>query len=105
MTLNETPRIAQDSASWFTQLWNLLISAHPSVQEVGEKRRAQLLATLTLILTLIYIWALISRPDSSGSFVALLSFTIIVYAISRTPYYRIGNYLFSFGFTAFAFIL
>jgi GAF domain-containing protein len=104
MTMNETPGITQDSASWLTRLRDLLISPHPSVQEIGEKRRAQLLATITLILTVSYIWALVSRPDSFGSFIALLTFTILVYASSRTPYYRIGTYFFCFGFTSFTFI-
>ena len=104
MTMNETQKITPGSPSWFTRLSQLLISPHPSIQDIGEKRRAQLLATITLILTVIYVWALISRPDSYGSFIALLIFTILIYASSRTPYYRLGTYLFCFGFTSFTFI-
>ena len=104
MALNETPKVTQDTASWFTRLRNLLISPHPSVQEVGEKRRAQLLATIALVLIPIYAWALISRPETYGSFLVLLSLAILVYASSRTAYFRIGTYFFCFGFTAFTFI-
>ncbi|MGZ9226760.1 MAG: hypothetical protein ACXW4M_14515, partial [Anaerolineales bacterium] len=104
MTLNETPEITQDAASWFTRLRDRLISPHPSVQEIGEKRRAQLLATLTLVLIPIYAGAMVSRPDTYSSFMALLALAILVYASSRSPYYRLGTYFFCFGFMAFTFI-
>ena len=32
-------------------LWNRITAPHPSIQDVGEKQRAQLLAILSLILT------------------------------------------------------
>src|SRR5215212_9782141 len=83
---------------------SFMINPHPSVQEVGEKRRAQLLAIITLILTIAYVWALISRPDSYGVFILLLLFTAVAYGLSRTPYYEVGTYFFCFGFTAFAYL-
>jgi len=83
---------------------SFMINPHPSVQEVGERRRAQLLAVITLILTVAYVWALISRPDSYGVFVILLLFTAVAYGLSRTPYYEVGTYFFCFGFTAFAYM-
>jgi len=81
-----------------------MVNPHPSVKEVGEKRRAQLLAIITLILTIAYVWALISRPDSYGVFILLLLFTAVAYGLSRTPYYEVGTYFFCFGFTAFAYL-
>ena len=104
MAMNQTPTHTEDSLSGFTRFWMSLINPHPSVQEVGEKARAQLLAVLTLILTLVYGWALISRPESYSEFIALLIITIVAYALSRTPYYRIGTYFLCFSFTAFAYI-
>jgi GAF domain-containing protein len=104
MTLNENPKTIQNPANWFARLLGFLINPHPSVQEIGEKKRAQLLAIITLILTVAYIWALITRPTSYSEFLALLLFTAIAYGLSRTPYYEIGTYFFSFGFTAFAYI-
>src|SRR5215212_130400 len=83
---------------------SFMINPHPSVQEVGERRRAQLLAIITLILTIAYVWALISRPDSYGVFILLLLFTAVAYGLSRTPYYEVGTYFFCFGFTAFAYL-
>jgi putative methionine-R-sulfoxide reductase with GAF domain len=104
MTLNQNPKAIQNPANSLARLWGFLIDPHPSVQEIGEKRRAQLLAIITLILTVAYLWALISRPSSYNEFLALLLFTAIAYGLSRTPFYEIGTYFFSFGFTAFAYI-
>src|SRR6186997_3163183 len=104
MATNETSTNAERSMNGFTRFWMGLIDPHPSVQEIGERARAQLLAILTLILTLVYGWALISRPTSFNEFLALLLFTFIAYTLSRTPYYRLGIYFLSFSFTAFAYI-
>jgi GAF domain-containing protein len=89
---------------FLNQAWQFLTGPHPSVQEVGERRRAQLLATTTLILTIAYISALLSGPKSYGQFVVLLLFTALAYALSRTPYYAAGTYFFCFSFTAFAYV-
>jgi GAF domain-containing protein len=104
MILNKDPETTQTPANWFARLWGSLVNPHPSVQDIGEKRRAQLLAIITLILTVAYLWAMISRPNSYSEFIALLLFTAIAYGLSRTPYYAIGINFFCFGFTAFAYI-
>jgi hypothetical protein len=104
MTPNETPQFLPDLMNSLTRVWNGLISPHPSVQEIGEKRRAQLLATITLVLIPIYAWAMISRPESYSSFIVLLSLAILVYATSRTAYHRIVTYFFCFGFAEYTFI-
>jgi GAF domain-containing protein len=104
MTVNESLKSTRRARNWFVRLWGVLIGPHPSVQEVGEKRRAQLLAIVTLILTVAYLWALISRPSSYLDFIVLILFTAIAYGFSRTPYSEIGTYFFCFGFTAFAYI-
>lgn len=103
MTLNKTTKVAADHPSWLRRLVIFLTEPHPSVQEVEEKTRAQLLAILTLILAVLYFAALISGPQSYTDFVVLLLFTTLAYLFSRTVYYRIGTYVFCFGFTAFAF--
>jgi GAF domain-containing protein len=104
MTLNQNPKAIQSLPNLLARLWGLLVNTHPSVQEIGEKRRAQLLTIITLILTVAYLWALLSRPSSYNEFLALLLITAIAYGLSRTPYYKIGAYFFCFGFTAFAYI-
>jgi GAF domain-containing protein len=104
MTSIEYQDRTQNPAGGLTRFLSFMVNPHPSVQEVGEKRRAQLLAIITLILTIAYVWALISRPESYGVFVILLLFTAVAYGLSRTPYYEVGTYFFCFGFTAFAYL-
>jgi GAF domain-containing protein len=104
MAMNETTTYAARLMNGLRRFSMLLIEPHPAVQEIGERARAQLLAILTLILTVVYGWALISRPSSYNEFLALLFFTFIAYVFSRTPYYRIGIYFLCFSFTAFAYV-
>ncbi len=108
------PRIAKTidpQKRWFTPflvmitpLWDFFTEPHPSVQEVGERRRAQLLASISLILMAAFTWALFSDPTSINTFVALYLTTLLSYVLSRTPYYRTGAYFFSYGITSLAFI-
>lgn len=104
MTLNEMQKTPEGSANFFAHLWRILTNPHPAIQETRERRRAQLLAILTLTLTLIYGWAFVSVPDSYGSFIILLFFTVTAYILSRSAYSRIGVYYFCFSLTAFAYI-
>jgi GAF domain-containing protein len=104
MALNNTQNTTEQPISGFTSLLMFLSGPHPSIQEVGERARAQLLGIVTLILTIVYFWALILSPESYNDFIALLFITVFAYALSRTPYYWIGIYFFCFSFTAFAYI-
>ena len=88
---------------WIAPIWNFLTEPYPSVQDVGERRRAQLLASITLILVGSFTWALFSGPTAIGTFVALYITTLISYVLSRSPYYRTGAYFFSYGITSLAF--
>jgi hypothetical protein len=104
MAQNDNLKIDKGPVGSSARWWSFLVNPHPIVQETGEKTRAQLLALLTLILTIVYLWAIFSRPDSYNEFIVLLLFTIVSYVLSRTPYYQIGTYFFCFSFTAFAYI-
>jgi GAF domain-containing protein len=104
MTENETPNTTVMSANWLGKLWGFLTNPHPSVKEIGEKRRAQLLATISLLLTGTFILALVSRPGSSGTFLILMIVSIVSYILSRTAYYALGSYFFSYGLTAVAYL-
>ena len=85
-------------------IWSRLIRPHASVEALGEFRRAQLLAILTLILSALIIGGIISRPKSIGIFLTLGGITLISYVLSRTKFYRMGAYLFSYAFTAIGYI-
>lgn len=86
------------------ELWQRLITPHPSIKDVGEIRRTQLLSILTLILSILFISAFIYGPSSIGVFVALTAITAASYLLSRTRYYKLGTYLFTYVFTAIGYI-
>ena len=111
MAINRTPITTGSRKNWFSRFWDFLIvpiwnfftEPHPSVREVGELRRAQLLASITLILVASFTWALFSNPTSMSTFIALYLTTLVAYILSRSPYYRTGAYFFSYGITSLAF--
>lgn len=86
------------------QLWLRMTAPHSTVTEIGEVHRAQLLSTLTLILSVFLFSALLSQPKSIGVFLTLGGITLTSYALSRTKYYRLGAYIFTYAFTAVGFI-
>jgi putative methionine-R-sulfoxide reductase with GAF domain len=88
----------------FGAFWNFLTRPHPSVTEVGNRRQAQLLSALSLILVGSFTWAILSNPRTVGSFLLFLGITLAAYIASRTRLYRIGAYFFSFCFTSIAYI-
>ena len=104
MTPNDMTGKTENRTNQWGQLWGFLTNPHPSVVDIGERKRAQLLATLTLILMIGYLWALLSSPKSPGEFIAPLVFTAISHGLSRTRYYAAGTYFFCFSFTAFGYI-
>jgi GAF domain-containing protein len=104
MTQNEMSKTPEMSSNWLRQGWDFLTKPHPAVQEIGEKRRAQLLATISLLLTGIFVLALFSRASSGGTFFILIIFSIVSYVLSRTSYHAVGSYFFSYGLTAVSYL-
>ncbi|HMD83021.1 MAG TPA: hypothetical protein VKE92_17005, partial [Anaerolineales bacterium] len=111
MSINSTSKVNEPRKNWGSHLWsifiapvwNFLTAPHASVQEIGEIRRAQLLASIALILIASLTWALFSNPTSFSTFIALYFTALISYVFSRSPYYRTGAYFFSYGITSLAF--
>jgi len=104
MTTNETLKQNEPGTSWLLRAWQSVSQPHPSVEKVGPRRHAQLLAMISLILTALFILALLFRPSSYSAFTTLLIITGISYGLSRTRFQRAGSYLLSFGITSLAFI-
>jgi GAF domain-containing protein len=100
---NEMPT-TKSKENMIVRLWQYLTSPHPSVQQGDQRRRAQLLATMSLLLTVSLSWAILSRPTSYETFIFLFSTALISYVFSRTPYYDAASYFFSFGLTAITYI-
>jgi GAF domain-containing protein len=103
MALNEIPQTTENPGNPLVRLWNFLTYPHPAVTEVGEKRRAQLLATISLILTAAFLAGL-STGGSFGAFTSLLVMALVTYGLSRTRYYNIGSYFFAYGLTSAAYM-
>lgn len=104
MRMSETPKTNNFLVNWISRAWRFLTVPHPSIRDVGERRRARLLATVSLILTGSFTWATLSSPTAVNSFIALFTVTLISYALSRTRYHGAGAYFFSFGITSLAYI-
>ena len=104
MSLGQKMHTREKPSNGFSQLINSFIDPHLSVTDIGEYRRARLLSTLTLILIAALCWALLLNPPSYSTFIILLATSIISYGFSRTSYYRVGAYFFSYAFTSIAFL-
>src|SRR5574342_685309 len=103
---NATPNhtVPNKNAAWLSRLWQFLSEPHPSIQKVGQKRRAQLAAMISLILTGLFILAMLFRPASYSSFFGLLLISGISYVLSRTRYPSASSYFLSYGITSLAYI-
>ena len=108
-TMQESTNREQDKTSakniqnWFRSLASL-VDPHPSVEDIGEKRRAQLLNIIALILSATFLLALLASPDAVGTFIFLLLLSLAAFILGKTKYYKIGAVLFSFGFLSSAYI-
>ena len=109
MSLND--RSQESQMNWFTQArnffarsWSLLTEAHSSITDIGERRQVQLLSGLSLILTVAFVLGILSNPTALATFILFLTLAVVAYLISRTRFYYIAAYLFSFGFTSVAYI-
>lgn len=94
----------QSFAQRARRIWLKTIAPHPSVVEVAEFHRAQLLSLLTLILSVLFISAILSGPSSLDAFLVLGGITLVSYVLSKTKYYLLGTYIFTYAFTAIGYI-
>jgi len=86
------------------QIWLGIIKPHQSIKMIGEFRRAQLFSILTLILSVLLISALFFQPPSFETILVLGGISTISYILSRTKYYRVGTYIFTYSFTAMGYV-
>ena len=104
------PETESNKAS-FQRLWNRLTSPSPALEDIGERRSARLAASFLFAITLLDFIGSLARLPRMGfveafsgpigySLVALL----LTYFISRTKWYRAAIFLFSFSFSALAYV-
>ncbi|MGD8402025.1 MAG: GAF domain-containing protein [Anaerolineales bacterium] len=90
--------------SIFKNLVNRLFSPHPSIVDIGKRRRAQLTAILSFILSVSLGVGLIFGPNAIATFITLLIIALLSYSLSRTKYYLVSAFLLSFGVLVNAFL-
>ena len=83
--------------------WSGLIEPHGSIKLIGEYRRARLLAILTLILTVLFALGTLSNPVHIEAFYLLGGISFGSYILSRTRYYKLGAYVFTYVTTLIGF--
>ncbi|MBL8089913.1 MAG: GAF domain-containing protein [Anaerolineales bacterium] len=89
--------------SRLSRVYETLIQPHPSLTNVEDIRKAELLATITIIVSSLLITGAIVTARSVTVFLVLLTFTVSSYMLSRTTYYQVGAYIFTYSFTALGF--
>ena len=87
--------------NWFRRL-SSLVDPHPSVKDIGERRRAQLLNIITLVLIFLFILAMV-LASSAGTFIFLLLIASASFVLGKTKYYKAGAGIFTFGFISSAY--
>ncbi len=99
-------------ATWL-KIADAMVSAHPSITEVGTRQRAQLQATFSIILVIMFVIGTFASLAARGEFTArefvlilLAALGVVAYFISRSRYFSIGGHLITGGVVvaAFAFL-
>jgi PAS domain S-box-containing protein len=93
--------------SFWIRIADWLISPSVSLQEVGARRQAQLLASMTLTIGLLNTVGILFTPGRevgrNFSLIMLSVLLFIAYGLSRTKFYQIGSWLvvIAISFSAF----
>ncbi len=99
------------STKWFwKRLADILISPSVAVQEVGARRQAQLLATMTLSLGILNTAGILAIPNGRelGRSIPLFILSILLFAaygLGRTRFYQVGSWLVVISISISAFYL
>jgi GAF domain-containing protein len=106
----DNSQLAEKRTNLVARLWHDLPRPHPSIQEIGERRLAQLAISLILIIGAFNLIGFFfsSRSngvlDAFGGFGTSLIGLPIAYVFARTRNYRVGAFLFSLIFALSAYI-
>ncbi len=106
MSTQQTPTNRQEPAylERVKKFGQSLVAPHPSIQELGLARRAQLLNVITLSELIGFTLGLLLNPNSVAVFQFLLAISIVSYALGKWKYPEIGTLIFSVGFISIAYI-
>jgi GAF domain-containing protein len=105
MTISQTPANHKNLSigEKARGLWIGLVSPHSSLEEVGEKRRAQLFNSIMLIMLVLLLIDTLANTNKVFA-VSLLLLSAASYMLGKSKYHRIGSFLFSFGLLSSAYL-
>ena len=110
MRFTDESRPAENRINPLVRFWQILTSAHPSIQEIGERRLAQLAISLILGIGLFVLVGFFGSAlrngvaEAFGGFGTALLGLPIAYALAKTRNYRAGAFLFSLIFSTSAYV-
>lgn len=99
MKADHKPIAGEVRKRWYSRLPEFFIEPHISIKDSGERRRAQLLSVVTLIFSSALLTAMVINSGGTGTFVLLFVPALLSFVLSRSRYYRIGAYFFSYSTT------
>jgi len=85
-------------------LGNRLFSPHSSITDVSKRRKAQLTAIFSFILSFALGIGLLFGPNAVATFIVLLTIALLSYLLSRTKFYLLSAFLLTFGILVNAFL-
>lgn len=88
----------------FRNIFAWATAPHPDITNVEEHRKAELLAITTFMLSILLVVAILIGTYNFEFILILILTTISSYLFSRTTYYRIGAYLFTYSFIVVSFL-
>ncbi len=108
--MNEISQATGKHTNGLRRLWQTLVQPHPSIEEVGERRFAQLAISLILVIALFNVLGFTLSSirngfaEAFGGFGSSLIGLPIAYGFAKSSNYRIGAFLFSFFFASGAYV-
>lgn len=89
------------------RFWQRITAPHPSIAEIEDQRRAQLLAGLVLVLMVFFTIGFISRMAMRGGDILLLVSAIllfVLYLLARSPYARFSAVILVISVASLAYV-
>lgn len=110
MAMNLSPNGRSKTENGMVRIWRAMTGPHPSIQELGERRSAQLAISIILVIGLFTFIGFLTSSFINGFYETLGGFGVsiiglpVAYLLSRTRTYQTGVFLFTVIFGASAYV-
>ncbi|MEP7136652.1 MAG: GAF domain-containing protein [Chloroflexota bacterium] len=108
--MTDINKTSNANANWLLHIWQFLVRPHPSIQEIGEQRSAQLALSLILVIGLLNLSGFIAGAQVQGYADSFIGFGVplislpFAYILAKTRAYRVGAFIFSMSFSLSAYV-